>query len=262
MYAGCGTNVPRPFHLRWLLPKLLGDNVAAWRVVWLASWPVLAGSMLAWRLVAGDAWQVAAASTALLVALPGILGPSVSIPVQVDLPATALTVAGLAMFTAGGPWMAAAVATFAVAACISEKAPVVAALTLWSLWPLVALLPVAIAYRLRPTGPDPLGAKFQDIADHPIRTALEAHAGRWRDGWLMVAPWGVTLAALIAPSWPLVAVLVVAYAQLLVATDTVRLVQHVAGPAMAAAAAQVIPVEWLLLAVVVHVAWFRAPERI
>jgi hypothetical protein len=67
---------------------------------------------------------------------------------------------------------------------------------------------------------------------------------------------------LIGADWRLLVVLGVAYAQLLVATDTVRLVHHVAGPAMAVAAAHVIPVEWLLLAVVVHVAWWFAPERI
>jgi hypothetical protein len=42
----------------------------------------------------------------------------------------------------------------------------------------------------------------------------------------------------------------------------VRLIHHAAGPVMAVAAAQTIPVEWLLLACVVHVAWWRTPERI
>lgn len=64
------------------------------------------------------------------------------------------------------------------------------------------------------------------------------------------------LAALVSPSWPVVLVLVVAYAQLLVATDTTRLVQTAAGPVVALAAAQTIPVEWLLLAVVVHAVWW------
>jgi len=139
---------------------------------------------------------------------------------------------------------------------------VVAALTLWSLWPLIALAPVAVAALLIKSGPDPLGGRFQDIAAHPFRPALEHHAGRWRDGWLMVAPWGACIAALYAPDWRLLVVLAVAYAQLLVATDSVRLFHHVAGPAMAVAAAHVIPVEWLLLAVVLHVVWFRDPQRV
>lgn len=261
--AGAGHPVPRPFHVRWLLPSLLGNDVRAWRFVWLVAWPVLAGSTFAWRLAAGDVWQVAVAVAVLLVGLPGILGPPVSIPVQVDLPATALVMVGVWWITLGHPaQVVAGVAICAVAACISEKAPVVAALTSWTLWPLLALVPVAVAFRLRPTGPDPLGERFQDIADHPIKSALEHHAGQWRNGWVMVAPWGVTLAALVGADWRLIVVLLVAYGQLLVATDTVRIVQHVAGPAMAAAAAQVIPVEWLLFAVVLHVVWFRVPERV
>lgn len=263
LLAADGVPVPRPFHLRWLLPKVLGDNIGVWRVVWLLSWPVMAGSMFGWRMAAGDRWQIAAAAAVLLVALPGILGPTVSIPVQVDLPSTALTVAGVALLEWGGPvQVASGVAVLAVAASIRETAPVWAALWLWSLWPLLALVvPLVGAIVLR-SGPDPLGERFQYIADHPILSALEHHAGRWRDGWLMVAPWGVCLAALVAPDWRLVVVLVAAYAQLLVATDTVRLVHHAAGPPMAAAAAGIIPVEWLLLAVAVHVVWFRQPERI
>jgi hypothetical protein len=261
--AAAGVPVPRPFNLRWLLPWLLGDEVKAWRVVWLLSWPLLAGSMFGWRVAAGDDWRVAAAAAVLLVGLPGILGPHVSIPVQVDLPATALVVTGLFFVELGHPaQIVAGVAVWAVAACISEKAPVVAALTFWSFWPLLLLVVPAIAAVVRKSGPDPLGPEFQRIADHPVRTALEHHAGRWRDGWLMVAPWGVCLAALVDPSVSIVVVLVVAYLQLLVATDTVRLIHHVAGPAMAVAAAQVIPVEWLLLAVVAHVVWFWTPERI
>lgn len=41
-----------------------------------------------------------------------------------------------------------------------------------------------------------------------------------------------------------------------VATDTVRLVAAGAGPAMAIAAASVLPVEWLPLVAVLHVFWF------
>jgi hypothetical protein len=40
----------------------------------------------------------------------------------------------------------------------------------------------------------------------------------------------------------------------------VRLLHVAAGPAMAFAAVQVIPEQWLLLAVVLHVMWWRQPE--
>lgn len=263
MYAGAGVPVPRPFHLRWMLPWFCGQDLKTWRIVWTISWPLLATGMFAWRLAAGDDWRIATAAVVLLLALPGILGPTVSIPVQVDLPSTAVTVCGLALFELGHPaQQAAAVVLFVVAATMRESAPVWAALALWSPWPLLALAAPLIAHRLRAPGPDPISPKLQDIADHPFRTALEHHAGRWRDGWLMVAPWGACLGALYQPSVQVVVVVAVAYLQLLAATDTVRLLHHAAGPFLAATAAATIPIEWLPLVVALHVVWFRQPERI
>jgi hypothetical protein len=242
---------------------VLGQNIKAWRAVWLASWVVLAAGMVGWRLAEGDDWRVALAAAAFLAALPGILGPVVSIPVQTDLPATALTVCGVALLALDHPaqW-AAGVACIAVAATMRETAPLWAAVWAWSALPLVALVAPLVAWLVIRPGRDPLGAKFQEIADHPVRAGLAFHSGRWRDAWLMVAPWGATLAALYAPTPQLAVGLVAAYALLLVATDSVRLYQHAAGPLMAAGAAQVIPVEWLLVAVVVHVVWWRTPERV
>jgi len=50
-----------------------------------------------------------------------------------------------------------------------------------------------------------------------------------------------------------------AYAQLIVATDTVRLYQVAAGPVVALVAAQTISVQWLLPAVVFAGVWWREP---
>jgi hypothetical protein len=150
----------------------------------------------------------------------------------------------------------------AVAACIRETAPVWSALWLWSPLPLIALCVVACRALIAKPGLDPLGPKFQAIADHPVQAALAAHRDQWRDAWLMVAPWGVCLAGLVSSDWRLWLVLALAYAQLLIATDSVRLYQHAAGPVLAVAAAQVVPVAWLPLAVVVHVVWWQTPERI
>ncbi len=261
--AAQGVPVPRPFHLRWLLPEVCGQHFRLWRRVWLISWPAMAVSMFLWRLGDGDAWQVALAASALLIALPGILGPSVVHPVGVDLPATALTLVGCALWSLDH--FGAQVATVLVlawAAAIKETSPVFAALWLWSPVPLIALVVVVARALIAKPGPDPLGPRFQDIADHPVKSALEAHHHQWRDAWVMVAPWGICLAALYAPSVQVAVVLLVAYAQLLVATDSVRLYQHAAGPVMAATAAQVIPLAWLPLAVVVHVVWWRKPERV
>jgi hypothetical protein len=59
-----------------------------------------------------------------------------------------------------------------------------------------------------------------------------------------------------------VVVLLIAYGQLLVATDTVRLYQSAVAPVMALGAAAWLPAPWLWLAVVLHVMWWRKPERI
>lgn len=186
LHLAAGNQVPRPFHLRWLLPKVCGVNPVRWWAVWLASWLIMFAAMFVWQ--SSNGWRVALASAVLLAGLPGILGPAAVIPV---------------------------------------------------------------------------GVKFDAIAAHPIRAALAAHRGRWRDGWLMVAPWGACLLALHGtPTWPIVAVIVVAYLQLLVATDTVRLLHHAAGPPLAAAAAVTIPVAWLPLACIAHVAWWYKIERV
>lgn len=257
LHVARGGAVPRPFHLRRLLPAVCGTDMRRWWLVWGLSWPVLAASMFAWRSAHG--WQIAAASAVLLVALPGILGPAAVIPVGVDLPASALALAGVAIMPHSLP---VGVALVAVAAGCKETAPVFAALWAWALWPLLALaVPAVVALMFKP-GPDPLGGQFQRIADHPIRSALEHHAGRWRDGWLMVAPWGACVAALYAPTWQMAATLAAAYGLLLVATDTARLYQHAAAPVMAATAAHVIPPTLLLPAVVIHAVWWRTPERI
>lgn len=258
--AAGGERVSRPFHVRWLLPLICGQHIRRWWAVWFTGWALMAGGMIGWRFAAGDPWQIALASAGLLLALPGILGPKVTIPVGVDIPATGLALCGVALCEFGN-WPG-GVAMIAASAMIRETSPVWAALWLWSAWPLLGLVPVAIAYAFVKSGPDPLGPKFQEIVDHPVRTALAAHRSQWRNAWVMVAPWGACLAALVEPSWPLVAVLVLAYAQLLVATDTVRLVHHAAGPAMAVAAAHVVPIPWLLLVVAVHVVWWRTPERV
>ncbi len=258
--AGGGAPVARPFHLRWLLPALCCQHVKRWRAVWLLSWPVAAVGAVWWARGMGAAWWPSVAAAAFLLALPGILGPKVARPVGVDLPALALSLLAAGAFANGLP--AVGILFALCAAATKESAPVWIALWVWSPWPLVALLAPAIAAVVRRPQMDEVTAlpQLRAVHDHPVRTALEAHRHQWRDGWVMVAPWGACLAGLIAPTPQVAATLAVAHTQLLVATDTVRLVATAVGPVLALAAAQVIPVPWLLLAVVLHVVWFRKPE--
>lgn len=262
IYAACGAPVPRPFNLRWFLPASLGTSPRAWWFTWLAAWPIMSIAMFAW-VAADHGWQIGLAATLLLAGLPGILGPKVVIPIGVDLPATAIGLIAAALLTIDSPYaVMGAILAATLAGTIKESTPVWVALWCWSPWPLIGLIAPALAALITRPGPDPLGPQFQHIADHPVRTAIAAHTDRWRDAWLMLAPWGVCLAALHSPDWRLFVVLAVAYLQLLVATDTVRLVHHAAGPAMAVAAATTIPTAWLPLAVAAHLFWWRTPERL
>ena len=263
LIAGRGEPVARPFNLRWLLPAVCGDDLRLWRLTWLLSWPVTAAAAFWWASAHVDGWQVPAATAVLLVALPGLWGPSAVRPVGVDLPALAVTLIAAAFWANGYEPVAIVFAIWA--ATIKETQPVWLALWCWSPWPLVALVAPAIAALVRKPALDPVTAQphLKQIHDHPIRTALLAHAGRWRDGWLMVAPWGACLAALYRPTAAVLATLAAAHTQLFIATDTVRLLHTAAGPVVALAAAQAIPVEWLPLAVLAgSIAWWRPPEVI
>ena len=253
-----GERVVRPFHLRWLLPAVCGESLRRWQAVRWCSWALAAGGMVA---VSPSLRGLAAA--VLLISLPGAQGPPVCNPVGVDLPAMALGIWAWAALE-HGLWPV-AVALIVLAGCVKESAPIFAALWAWHPVLLVGLIPVGIRALTSRPGVDRLTEQnptLRQVHEHPFITAWLAHREQWRDAWIMVAPWGACLAALYQPAWPIVAVLIVAHLQLLVATDTVRLTHTAAGPAVALAAAQVIPLAWLPLALVLHVAWWRRPTMI
>ena len=260
MIAGRGDPVAFPFNLRWLLPTVCRNSVRRWWVVWVASWPLLAAGAFVWAYEMGVDWPQAAACAALLVALPGVLQPSSTHPVGVDLPAMAVAVWAAAAFAVG--WWPVAVLLVLVAAAIKEHAPVWVALWAWTPWALVGLIAVAVAWLVRRSAIDEVTATplLRRVHDHPVRAAFEHHRRHgYRNAWFMVAPWGVTLAALWAPTPQLVVTVVVGYAALLVATDTVRVYQPIAAPVVCLAAVGVIPVGWLLPAVVFAAVWWRDP---
>lgn len=262
LLAGAGRPVARPFHLRVLWPWLCRDQLQRWQLLWYLSWPTLGAGMYAYARAGDNSEIVSVASVGLLLALPGVFGPKVVRPVGVDLPTMALAVWSAAAFTIG--WWPLGLVLLAVASLGKEQAPVWVALWVWSFWPLLLLAVPLLVGLVRRSELDPVTAHpaLRRVYDHPFLTSLEHHQGRWRDAWLMVAPWGVCLAALISPTWQLTVVLLVAYGQLLLATDTVRLYTVVAAPVMALAAAQTIPTEWLLFALTLHVFWWRKPELV
>lgn len=257
--AGDGAPVARPFNLRWLLPALCRQELRRWWAVWLLSWPLAAAGCIWWAHGRGAPWGVSVAAAALLLALPGILGPEVARPVGVDLPALALGLVAAACFTNHQP--VAGVVVVLLAANVRETVPVAVALWAWSPLPLVGLVVPLVVQLVRRPQLDAVTAQplLRHVYEHPVRSAVEHHRGMWRDAWQTVAPWGVTLAALLNLTPQVVATVVVAHLQLLVATDNVRLTQTLAGPVVAVAAAEVIPPQWLPLVVVLHVVWWRPP---
>ena len=72
----------------------------------------------------------------------------------------------------------------------------------------------------------------------------------------MIYPWGALLIALFYPSWQLIAVLIIAYSQLLVATDWARLYVW-ATPVMCVQAGYV-NTEWMIPLAVAH--WFNPKQ--
>jgi hypothetical protein len=240
-----------------------GDDVHKWTVLWVASWPVLFVGMVAFSAASGAPLGVAVAAAGLLVGLPGVLGPAVARPVGIDVPCMAVCVWSATCFLNG--WWIAALGLLIVASTIKETSPLWVALWSWSPVPLLGVLVVAAVWFVKKPGMDPVTFGhpiLKDVLDHPVKQSLAHHEGRWRDAWLMVAPWGVGLAALVSPSVQVVMTLLVAYGLLLVITDTVRPMQTTAGPVVCLAAASVIPPQFLLLAVVVHFFWWRQPELI
>ncbi len=260
--AAQGHRVARPFNLRWLLPAVCGDDARMWWAVWALSWPTAAAGMVWWALAADlTVWQGLAAAV-LVLALAGVWAPHVCRPVGVDLPAMSLSIVAVAALQEG--WWPLALVLVIVAAAIKETSPVFAAAWAWHPVLLIGLLaPIAIAIVNRPAMDEvtdkAMGGVLRRVHDHPIRSAWEHHAGKWRDP-RMVTQWGACLAAFYTPTWRVVVPTAVAYAQLVVATDTYRLVHTAAGPVLAFYAVQVIPEPWLLLAAAASCVWWLTPE--
>jgi hypothetical protein len=194
-----------------------------------------------------------------LLTLAGVWGPHVVRPVGVDLPAMAVSICAVAAFEQG--WWPLAVALILVAGSIKETSPVFAALWAWHPLLLIGLLAPAVIAVFNRSELDQVTAQpvLSRVHDHPVRSAWEHHAGKWRDP-RMVVQWGPCLAALYRPTWQVAAVVAVAYAQLVVATDLYRLVHVAAGPLLAVAAVQVVPVQWLAVAAVAGCVWWLRPE--
>ncbi|MGW4364103.1 hypothetical protein ACWEKT_00540 [Nocardia takedensis] len=247
---GRGDPVPYPFMYRWLIPIVCRDSVPRWRMctdLHLLALPILTCVYIArWesdtaRLIVGSL---------LICGFAGIWQNNIRRPVLVD--PMALTWALGAAVLSGYGWWPAAQAVAVVAACMKETAPAFAAA--FALDPLLLIgLAAPIARRLLvAAGPD----THQSVAlADPFGSARAKHAPQLFDPLPLLAPWGAGLIAILIEDAEVMAVLMIAltlaYGQLLVAVNTVRLYQW-AAPAVALAAATVIPPRWAVVVLLAH----------
>ena len=235
---------PSPFHLRPLLPWLCGQSATRW---YLATWIGTALLALGTYLLK-PGWQGIAAA-ALVLALPSVRFNLTHV-VLVDMAALGLATASAALMVHG--WIIPAIILALLAGAAKETAPIFAALFAWNPLLLVGLAVPAIVKLIRTPGTDVLNEpEHAWILAHPIQAGRKYHHRMVIDAMpILVTPWGACILALGAPSIQLAATLTAGYAQLLVATDTVRLYQWSA-PVVAIAATSAVDPRWWPLMVIV-----------
>jgi hypothetical protein len=239
-----GERMPRPFHYRWLFPRISGTSGLRWVIGTRAS--LIATSALMVLYVGG--WRGVAAGC-MFVGCAGAFRFNWNHPVLVDAPALALALASACAFRAGIWPLGLALAL--LGGCARETSPVFAALFAWNPLALLGLVAPAVRH-LQREGSDVLpGAEHAWILRHPIAASRKYHKGIPLAYWVM--PWGAALVAAANPSPQLIVAVVVAYAQCLVATDTARLYQW-AAPAVLLAAVNAVPMAWLSLLVILQLA--------
>jgi hypothetical protein len=238
--AGAGERVPAPYSFRWLLPAILRGRVLLWVIVGTVSLALIPFAFAAYAGQRTEHWLWAAA---IFCCLP-ILRVMFILPVLTD--ATAFLLALVSATLAVTDHTVAAVVVALLAGGCRESAPVFAALWAWSPWPLLGVLGAGWWVK-RPPPNDPSVPDFmREVLGNPIKTVFERRKEAWLDPFLYLFPWGGALVGLAAGTWQVIVTMAVAYAQLIVATDNVRLFQW-AAPVLVVAAVDVLPVHWMPL---------------
>ena len=229
------------YRRRWLLPWLLGPSPRRW-YVFSAICQVATAPALLWYLD-GFPPTTRLVGVCLYVGLSGVFRTNVLYPVLVDPAGILCMVLEAAAIQHHIWWLA--VPLLVVSGAIRETVPVFAALAAGSFWPLLGLVPVAMHAIAKRGGPR---------RPYDFNIVGLAHQNHWFDPVVMFLPWGVCLAAAFAPGWWLLAAVSLAYAQLLIATDSPRLYQW-CFPVVISAALTVLPQAWYVPLVLVH--WFQ-----
>ena len=256
-YLGMGACEPQalPFAARVLAPAVCGESFAWWAACAALSNAAFAASLYWYAQLLGLGDGGAAMAVGLSWGLPGLYRYSMQEWIGVDAPARALALSSACCCLAGA-WEAGVLLGIA-AGVTKETAPVFAAVFAWSPLPLLGLLAPAVLWFVHRSRADSLGDP-SGVLGAPWATAREHRQYLLTHAGLMVMPWGFSLAALLKLDTVAGVALGLAYAQVLVATDEVRLYQWAAPPVVVAAAG-VLPADWLLVVVVAQVAhpWGR-----
>ena len=238
-----GRGAPRPFCYRWLLPALCGASLVRWRVA------TVLGVLLTCIGIASlcGSWWQALAGVVVFVALP-MTEFNLRNPVLTDSLAIGLATVSAALFV--NDLIVPAVLVACVAGMVKESAPVFAALFAFTPWLLLGLIPVFVHMVMVKPGVDVVVEPgIEDTLRHPFRTGVRFHKAMVLErSEYLIAPWGGLLIALTVIDVRLALCVAVAYGQLLMATDTVRLYQWCA-PLVIVYAVACVPAPWLLLLV-------------
>jgi hypothetical protein len=182
--------------------------------------------------------------------LAGVFWFNLRFPILVDLLAMVFAIAAAAA-AQDGTWPA-AIALALLAGCVKETSPVFAALYAWNPILLVGLAAPAIRHLFR-QGDDVLDEENRWVLDHPFKASWKYHKDLKPLPLVWVLPMGVLLLASVNPTLQVAAVVLVAYAQCAVATDSARLYQW-CWPVLAVAVCEQVPRSWWLVLIVVHLA--------
>lgn len=248
---GAGERVSMPFALRWLLPAVCGAAVVRWRISALVHLAVLPPLLTVWfgHWIQDDRLQVVGAL--LVCGLSGIWRITLRWPVLVDATALTWAVGAAVAFQRG--WWPLGIALVLIAGCIKESSPVFAACYCLDPLALIGLAaPLLRALTVR-VGPDLMAQPH--LTSQPVLASRVHHLGKWFDPRAMVLPWGVGVLATLVTDREIAVMLAVtlalAYAQVVVATDTARLYQWAAPPVLLATVT-VLPPQWAVAALVAH----------
>lgn len=246
MISYLAANPPSPFHMRVLMPALCGKNEAdpfiptvenfkRWRIGTCVG---IGATALGIYGMAGG-WKGVAAG-ALFLTLP-VNRFNLEFPILVDAMALGLATCSAALYMRG--WKVPATLVVLAAGATKETSPVFASLFAQSPVLLVGLAAPLVISKLRTPGTDMAPVQVEVLA-HPVAIAKKHHNRFLVDANpMLITPWGASVVALGAPSFKLYSTLAVAYGQLLIATDVMRLYQW-AAPVVCIAAVSAVDKKW------------------